>query len=233
LGENFFDDYPVFYKTSPTGASTPRLNARYDAMIKSNKDIIENSSILDLGSHDGRWSFAAIKNNASKVLGIERNEAWVKTSIETMKEYNIPPEKYSFIIGDMTKEIKNLKPGSFDVVFCLGIFYHISDHPTLLMDIKKLKPKYLILDTKITGLQLPTIRLRAKNYQNPRVIKGGLPVENWIVGMPSRSAIDLMLDKLRFSFEYYDWHEGRKDWEGVIDYKNNHRVTLVAKNLDV
>ena len=63
---NFFDDYSAFYKTGQTGIRPKMLNARFHALIENNKEIIKNSTILDLASHDGRWSFAAIKNGAKK-----------------------------------------------------------------------------------------------------------------------------------------------------------------------
>ena len=232
--ENFFDTYQDFYKTSITGASPSRLNARYEALIKSNKEIIENSSVLDLASHDGRWSFAALMNNASRVLGIDGREDLVKSSIETMKKYKIPAEKYSFIVGDITKELKNMTEGTIDVVFCFGIFYHITDHSALLGDIKKLKPKYLILDTRISAFKIPAIRLRVEDSQKPGAsIKGDSPVQNVIVGIPSRSAVEFMLKKLGFSFTYFDWHgKDRQNWKGIHDYQNSQRVSIVAKNLD-
>ena len=233
--KNFFDTYQDFYKEDRTGANPPRLNQRYNALIKSNKDIIENSSVLDLASHDGRWSFAALKNNASKVIGIEGREELVKASIENMKKNKIPEEKYSFIVGDITKELKQITPGTIDVVFCFGVFYHITDHPRLLGDIKKLKAKYLILDTRISPFDTITIRLATEDSQKiGSSIKGDSPVENVIVGIPSRSAVEFMLKKLGFSFTYYNWHDqGIKDWKGIQDYQKNQRVSLVAKNLDV
>lgn len=48
-----------------------RLNERYNAIIDANKTIIKNSRILDLASHDGRWSFATLKSGSEYTLGIE------------------------------------------------------------------------------------------------------------------------------------------------------------------
>ena len=81
----FFDDYPEFFKTSSTGSFPNRLNNRYTALIEFNKAIINNSSILDLGSHNGTWGFAAIKNNAVRVLGIEGREQLVKNAYRNME----------------------------------------------------------------------------------------------------------------------------------------------------
>ncbi len=107
---HFFDHFPEFYKTSKTGPFPNRLNNRYLALIENNKEIIKNSSILDIASHDGRWSFAALKNDASKVIGVEPRENLVKNSCRNMEFYGIPKEKYHFIKGDIFQEIQKIKP---------------------------------------------------------------------------------------------------------------------------
>jgi len=146
---HFFDSFPEFYNSSNTVPFPNRLNNRYLALIESNKKIISNSSILDIASHDGRWSFAALKNGASNVIGIEAKENLVKNSRKNMGLYQIPKEKYHFITGDIFNEIQKIQPKTIDVVFCFGIFYHIMNHMLLLSEIKKLQPKYLLLDTVV------------------------------------------------------------------------------------
>ena len=65
--KGFFDDYPNFFQTSKTVEHPNHLNGRFKAIIESNLNIIKNSSILDIASHDGRWSFAALKNGAKSI----------------------------------------------------------------------------------------------------------------------------------------------------------------------
>ena len=89
--KGFFDDYPIFFQTSKTVEHPNHLNGRFKAIIESNSDIIKNSSILDIASHDGRWSFAALKNGAKNVLGIEAREYLVKNSYQNMITYKIEP----------------------------------------------------------------------------------------------------------------------------------------------
>ena len=69
--ENFFDAHPRFYKTSSTTPLPNRLNRRYDAIIRAHQEQIRDQRILDIASHDGRWSFAALESDAKHVLGIE------------------------------------------------------------------------------------------------------------------------------------------------------------------
>ena len=228
----FFDDYPEFFKTSSTGSILNRLNKRYTTLIESNKSIIKNSSILDLGSHDGRWSFAAIKNGAINVLGIEGREHLVKNSHKNMELYKIPKERYSFIKGDVLEEIKKIQPETFDIVFCFGLFYHIMNHVELLEEIKRLKAKYLILDASISESDKPIIELIEEDSNvEASGIKSKYSTSNQaLVGYPSKNAIELMLKNFGYSFFYYDWHNvGIENWEHIDDYHLNRRISLVAK----
>lgn len=228
----FFDDYTEFYKTSQTSPFPNRLNSRYHALIEFNKTIIQNSSILDLGSHDGRWSFAAIKNGATKIIGIEGREHLVRNSIKNMTFYDIPEEKYSFIRGDIFKEIKKISPHTIDVVFCFGLFYHIMNHAELLEEIKKLKPKYLILDTSISESDKPIIELIEEDstLESSGVEFGNSSSNQILVGYPSKTALELMLKNLGFDYHYYEWHNvGIDNWKGIEDYHLNKRISLFAK----
>jgi len=67
----FFDQYPRFYDTSETFAYPSRLNLRHEAIFGENTDIFEGRRVLDIASHDGRWSFAALQAGAASVVGIE------------------------------------------------------------------------------------------------------------------------------------------------------------------
>ena len=231
---NFFDNYPEFYKTSNTKAYPNRLNNRYFVLIENNKDLIQDQSILDIASHDGRWSFAAIKNGARQVLGIEGRKDLVDKAINNMKKYEIPEDKYEFIVGDIHEEIKTIKSDIIDVVFCFGFFYHTIHHMYLLSEIKRLNPKYLILDTVISTSDSVVIDvLEEDSNVEAYAIKNSTNYDiNVVVGHPSKKALELMLNKCGFSIKYYNWHNGRiKNWEHLESYHNHARVSLVAKNL--
>ena len=85
----FFDEYPRFIQTSETTHNAKLLNARYEGLIMANADIIRGATVLDLASHDGRWSFAALKNGASFVYGIEWKPRLVRKSNENFAASDI------------------------------------------------------------------------------------------------------------------------------------------------
>lgn len=226
----FFDSYPAFYKTSTTGSVPNRLNARYEALINQNKELIKGSRILDLASHDGRWSLAAIKNGAKSVTGIEARKELVKSSIQNMKRYDV--SNYSFIVGDIFKEIKKVKKGQYDIIFCFGLFYHIMNHVLLLSEIKRINPKYLILDTNVEVSDQPVIFMKEES-----ALLEGEPVPNTpihhnkiMMGRPSIPALNMMLKFTGFSFEYYDWiNSGITDWNNIETYRDGKRVSILAR----
>ena len=96
-----------------------------NAVIGNNLDMLKDATVLDIASHDGRWSFAALKNGAKKVYGIEGKKELVQSSIENMKKYGIAEDKYNFVAGDIFEEIKKIPINEIDVVFCLGIFFSV------------------------------------------------------------------------------------------------------------
>lgn len=218
---NFFDQYSSFYETGQTGFRPRMLNERFHALIENNKEIINNATILDLANHDGRWSLAALKNGAKKVYGIEGKKELVENGIENMKKYGISEEKYDFVVGDIFNEIKKIPSNEVDIVFCFGIFYHISNHMDLLKEIKRLNPKYLILDTEITKSKYPIIRLRKEPYYTP---DSDISFENFIAGRPSESALNMMLNALDFSVKYYDWSKNIQNWEGIEIYSSKNSI---------
>ncbi len=229
----FFDQYPRFYSTSRVGTSRgERLNERYRALISPNEELIREKTILDLASHDGRWSFAALKAGARHVTGIEGRSYLVESAIATTREYGIGAERYRFIVGDLFDQIELVQTDSIDTVFCFGFFYHTPHHMLLLSKIARLNPKHLILDTEIDPSATDLIvRLKKEKIAREGTSIVGQPGDpmHALVGKPSRSALETMLTSFGWSFSYYDWHRaGIKNWHGLRDYRDGWRVSLVA-----
>jgi 2-polyprenyl-3-methyl-5-hydroxy-6-metoxy-1,4-benzoquinol methylase len=145
----FFDRYPRFYRTSITGTAPNRLNVRYETLIRNNLNAIRGQTILDLGSHDGRWSFAAIRSGAKRVVGIEGRHDLVAKAVGSMEFYGVSRERYSFIAGDVLHVTPHMEPGSFDTIFCFGILYHTSHQMQMINAIARLQPKVLLIDSRV------------------------------------------------------------------------------------
>ena len=147
----------------------------------------------------------------------------LQKGLENMRKYGVPEDKYNFVVGDIFEEIKKIPSREIDVVFCFGIFYHVSNHMELLKEIKKLKPKYLILDTEISKSKSPIIRFRKEPYYTPDDM---ISFEKFIAGRPSQSALNMMLNALDFKVAYYNWDGNIQDWQDLEIYSSKNSILV-------
>jgi hypothetical protein len=218
----FFDKFNRFYNTSQTSPFPHRLNGRYEAIIARNTNLLSGAKILDIASHDGRWTFAALQAGASYVKGIEPRQELIDNAIETFAHYEIAPARYIFKCGDV---FDLLADESFDVVLCLGFFYHTIRHAELLDRIERTGARFVIIDTEVTPTsdELPITttddpRLIFNNPYGIQLLRD--PVSNQqmachdsltrdgftLVGRPSRAAVQYLSNHFGYSCTNYDWH---------------------------
>jgi ubiquinone/menaquinone biosynthesis C-methylase UbiE len=217
----FFDDFARFVDTSLTGHDVERLNARYTALIHANRDVIKGARVLDIASHDGRFAFAALRAGADRVVGVEHDAQVAQSATENMRLYDVAPERYEFVVGDMFEFLREAR--SFDVVFCFGILYHVTDPMRLLTRIAELLPQTVIIDTNISPREAAVIELRNPMTGYPP--KEGGEIECY----PSRTALNAMLASFGWTYEYFDWSSSAMvEGSSMQDYRNGRRVTVLV-----
>jgi SAM-dependent methyltransferase len=230
--KNFCDLYPRFLETTETVPSRPRLNSRWRAIIEWNEAILAGSRVIDLGCHDGRWSFAALKAGASHVIGVEARAHLAEKAAENFRFYGVPSASYELVAGDAVDALRKTEAGSVDVLMCLGFFYHTMEHMRLLLEAKRIGAKYLIVDTAISPASEPVIALRFESGDDARnsIDYGRTGNKNILVGQPSRSGLEAMLDYAGYQAEFFDWSaNGVDDWTDLPDYAAHVRVTARAQ----
>ena len=217
----FFDSFPRFAETSKTGPSLDRLNARYRVLLESNRKLLDGARVLDLASHDGRFSFAALHTGAEYVVGVEHDPELVGRAETNFATYGVDPNRFRFVCRDLFESFDDL--GQFDVVFCFGILYHVNDHLHLLSSIAALEPSTVLIDTHVSTIPGAVIELRSPLGESPP--SPGSSIE----GRPSRGAIDALTSTLGWTSTYVDWAAAaRADDAGVDDYLAGTRVSVVA-----
>lgn len=244
----FFDEYQRFYSTSQTSPAPHRLNARHTAIIAANVDRLVGKRVLDIASHDGRWSFAGLKAGAAHVTGVEARSELVANAHATFARYGVCPDCFHFIQGDVF-DFLNRSSARFDVVLCLGFFYHTVRHAELLNLIERTGAGLVVIDTEVTPVvdQVPVTPTDDPRvvYRNPYTIQMLLdPVDSeqmaWrdsmtrnghtIVGRPSRAAIEFMADHFGFRCSRFDWprHFSAHDYarSSMVDYDEGWRDTF-------
>lgn len=232
----FFDDYPAFYESSRTAAFPARLNLRHQAMIERNSDILAGARVLDLASHDGRWSFAALKAGAKHVTGVEARAGLIANANQLFAEYGVPESDYDFVQGDMFQILQERR-FDVDVVLCLGFVYHTLRYGELFRGIMDTGAAYCILDTKVHRSEEPIIRVLTNrtgvqgHAAKDELSEGGRA----LAGYPSVAALAVMLDVYDFEIEeQYDWAALLatlpKRLRAVRGYAKGQRVTLRCRS---
>ena len=93
---NFFEKFPEFKTEGTTGIAGKRLEYRYSAIIENQKHFFKNSRVLDLASHDGRWSLAALEAGAKHVTAIEARKHLASKSKILLKKNSFNRPNFSF-----------------------------------------------------------------------------------------------------------------------------------------
>jgi cyclopropane fatty-acyl-phospholipid synthase-like methyltransferase len=247
----FADDYPRFIEVSElTPELQPedqrqrnrsaleqrnRMNERYEALFVSNRDIFEGARVLDLASHDGRFSMAALKTGAAHVTGVEVRQSLVDKAQETFEFYGRDPETYRFVCGDLF-EVLSREKFDVDVVLCLGYLYHTWRYTELMYRLHNLAPRHLILDTMVIPDTEPTLKLvREPNAEDIRsAAQDAWSVDRVLVLRPSVPALQMLVRNYGFEVEsLHDWKSqlaGRLPMPGLDGYATGKRVTLRCRS---
>jgi hypothetical protein len=211
----FFNDYPDFFQTSRTTPQPDRLNLRYEAIMGENRDILQG----------GRWSFAALKSGAAHVTGIEAKQELVDNAVATFSKYGVDPAAREFVCGDIF-EVMAQQALEVDVIMCLGFLYHTLRYNELLSLIRRLNPKYLIIDTG------PIVKLRAEAADREHnAVPDQHSYGNTVLsGKPNMKALRVMLKAYGFTItKVSDWGSllrDNPDSAAITTYARGERVTV-------
>jgi hypothetical protein len=227
----FAEDYPRFMESSDLKPEPERMNERYEAVFGSNLDIFDGARVLDLASHDGRYSFAALKAGASHVTGVEVRQSLIDQAQETFSFYGQDPSTYRFVCGDVFEVLAREK-FDVDVVLCLGYLYHTYRHTELMYRLHGLAPQHLIVDTMVMPGKQPTLRIyREPDAEDIRsAAQDAYSVGRVLVAWPSVPALQQLLTAYGFALEsMYDWKSrlaGKPPVPGLSGYAKGTRVTV-------
>ena len=228
----FFDKYPWFFNTGNTSGNADRINLRYRYMIEPVRSIFKDKTVLDIGSHDGRWAFAALEAGASKVVGVEPRAELIKQAVVNMNRCGVDPSRYEFIKDDIHEIIHTFPTESFDVIMCLGYFHHCMQHWKFLQEWKRLNPYHILLDIVIwkDDNVVPIIKLTLEptTTRNDSSINGKTHA---LIGKPNIIGMEMMLKHFGFDFEYLPWPGSLPGQQArnLAAYMNKERYSILAK----
>lgn len=123
------------------------LNSRVDVLLGGNEDAIKGKRVLDIASHIGTFSYAALQMGADFVHGVDTEEAFTLKSIDLFENQGILPIHYKFETRDLFEYLENLEPNSFDTILCFGILYYTADPYYALSLLRRAARECVLLDT--------------------------------------------------------------------------------------
>jgi len=154
---------------------------------------LKGKRILDLGSNSGYWSYVALtEGGAEHVTGIEASPELVKQAEFVFKSKGIDQTSYDFLCQGAYSFFQN-NSEVFDVIFCLGFFYHINDPILLLKLMHDSAKSYVVIDTVVHKSEDALISARPVPKKN-LVDEGSITLEL----VSSRKAIFWMAEEVGF-----------------------------------
>jgi len=118
-------------------------------------------TVLDIGAWDGFFSFEAERRGAARVLATDYY-SWHGTGWGTKAGFELARRTLGSRVEDLSIDVMDLSPervGTFDVVFFLGVLYHLP-HPLLALEkVASVTTELLVLETVVdlVGLSRPAV----------------------------------------------------------------------------
>ena len=115
------------------------------------------ASVLDIGAWDGFFSFEAERRGAARVVAAD-HYSWHGGGWGSKAGFELARATLGSKVEDIDIDVMDLSPdrvGVFDVVFFLGVLYHLR-HPLLALErIASVTRKLLILETVVDMVGVP------------------------------------------------------------------------------
>jgi tRNA (mo5U34)-methyltransferase len=133
----------------PDGSLTPGPDRSAEKLASLHLPSLAGKTVLDVGAYDGYFSFAAERLGASRVLATD-TFAWQRPGGKDGFEY--ARRALSSNVEDGEVEVLDVSPetvGRFDVVFFLGVLYHMR-HPLLALErMASVTKELLVVETLV------------------------------------------------------------------------------------
>lgn len=201
MNKPFFETHDRFLHSSPVGNWPDRLNLRHEAIIQRIAPQLQGARVLDIASHDGRWSFAALEAGAREVTGVE-----VRPELSAAAQANIESDRFRAITGDVFTR-RDVFRERFDVVLCLGFLYHTTRHEEIFDLIALTGAATVVIDTRLTPGDGTFVQIRKERADHPAngMAERGVRDSMILHGWPTRGAVAFMLDHFGYRVEQVDW----------------------------
>ncbi len=169
--------------TKSVNQTNQRRSIFFDRLLSVTNGTLEGMRILDLGCNAGYWSLQAIEAGADFVFGIDGRQMHVDQANLVFEAKGVDRSRYQFELGNFFE----YPLGSFDLVLCLGVLYHVSSPVELFNRMAGTGAELLVIDTRVSQLNGNLFVLYTEaldSYRNA--------VEEEVVAYPTRGAIAML-----------------------------------------
>jgi len=150
---------------------------------------LQGKTCLDIACNSGFWSFALAALHPARVLAIDRSARMIEQAGFVRRCLDRPELD---CIEFRSQDLLELEEGeTFDLVLCLGLFYHLTDPVGAARRIHALARGVVVIDTVLSLTPEPVLEIG-----DPAKFRGISPTEFSFV--PSASALTRILEHVGF-----------------------------------
>lgn len=225
--KGFFSNHARFGKTSTVASNLKRLDFRYSHIIERNKALLEGMRVLDIASHDARFTFAALVGaNARHVTGIEARQNLVDNAEKNLAHFGVPEDQFTLVCGDVFEKLRDIEHGSIDTAMVLGFLYHTARQYELISMISEIGVKNIIVDSLVLGkTKAPIIKLEWEGTTADAKIWDASR-SKVLSSTPSAAALRMILEEFGYKVDAYQPEIAIPD--SAKQYRIGGRVSMVA-----
>ena len=191
---------------------------------------LEGKRLLDLGCNAGFWSSCAVQAGCDYVLGIDGRTMHVDQANLVFEAKEVERDRYDFFLGDLF-ETDLRRFGTFDVVLCLGLMYHVSKHVELMEKISEVNNDVLVIDTSLSVADGSFLELRRESTR-------GLitAVDRRLVMHSTKQAVVDLVEEFGYSVSVLEPlfrnKKGELEWMGRGFRTGRRKAFVCAKKTD-
>lgn len=191
----------------------------FDPLVKLCGGSLQGRSVLDLGCNAGYWSLAAIEAGCDRVVGVDGRRMHIDQAELVFEVKGVDSDRYRFIEDDIfSVDVSAYAP--FDIVLCVGVFYHVNRPIELFEKMTELTSDLLIVDTNLASGSRAFFEIH-QDQDTPRAAFG-----DQLVFWPTRSAVIALAEK--YGYEVAVLEPRMTEWRGLGDYKDGSRRVFVC-----
>lgn len=211
---------------------TFRKDHFFDPLVRLAGGSLRGKRVLDLGCNAGFWSLSAAEAGCDFVLGVDGRQMHVDQSNFVFEAKEVDKERYDFVVGNVL-DMDLGQFGTFDVVLCLGLLYHVSKPMELIEQASSANADLLVIDSTLSRRRDSVFEVRRDRLDEPRDA-----IDYELVLVPTKQAVLDLTEQFGYSAVTlkppFAGEEGGRGFRGLNDYRvGSRRAFFCAKQTDL